>query len=355
LEGVTIMQVRSLQLVRIAFCLMFTAGASFAVACDGDNSDGNSEVNNSERGESGSSAQGGKKAPADSSKAGKGGASAPKPTGGTGGKASEEGGKGGDKAPMSNAGKGGSAAAGKGGSAAAGKAGNAAANGGKGGDGAGGKGGPSVADCDSCMKRHPQCQMAWEACENVPGIANKGKGAGTPRAELCKQVVACVREHQCMAGSSIVPCYCGGELVCLDPTMTMAPPTGACKDIIEKAAESTNLTELQANWPDVNYAVGAASVALGLCDAVFCGASCPGACPAGNNDPMCQPQGECGDTDVEVSTLPAVCSQAGGAGGMSGSGGSGGSGGAAAGTGGMGGSGGSSGMGGAAAGSGGKP
>jgi hypothetical protein len=78
----------------------------------------------------------------------------------------------------------------------------------------------------------------------------------------CGRVQACAETKHCTGQG----CYCGSALFC-------APPSGGCVDIIQSAAGSTNLIDINNASTDTSTSVGRAN-AIGNCSKSSCKTEC---------------------------------------------------------------------------------
>jgi hypothetical protein len=288
--------------------------------------------------------------------------SKPKSKGGTGGKAgsSGNGGGAGSSGSMSSGsgGMGGGGAGGMGGSGGM-DTGSGGMNGGSGGmdsgtggtnGGTGGMGGDlstyeSMA-CTNCEAATTlaNCADARMNCLQMAGMANAGPKAGDTKADLCLQLLTCVRRTGCvtksMGQTDMTDCYCGTGVDSNDCFSGAVTPTGPCKDDVEAAAESTKLSDINNNFFDPMFATGALfnrTMGLLSCDARGCPFECkictPAAGSGAQGDAMCHPASTGGGTG---GTSGGTGGTSGGTGGTSGGTGgtSGGTGGTSGGTGG---------------------
>jgi hypothetical protein len=115
--------------------------------------------------------------------------------------------------------------------------------------------------CDACLAM--QCVadgVPYPPCSAVTGVATDGPMAGTPRADLCKAVYACIERTKCHASGTASPCYCGtvSGAACLNP----GAANGVCKSQIEAGEESTDPSAIVTGFANVQLGAGAAIAAL---------------------------------------------------------------------------------------------
>jgi cysteine-rich repeat protein len=137
---------------------------------------------------------------------------------------------------------------------------------------------PNTASCDAKCQTVNACKTCEQAqcpalvtqCENATGNAAAGPATGTPRKQLCLELLDCVRTSKCAAGQ-VEDCFCGPGV---DPIACITGgATGVCKAKFEAAAETTNGVTVSERFADPNFAVGNA-VRLLQCDKEFCSATC---------------------------------------------------------------------------------
>ena len=133
-------------------------------------------------------------------------------------------------------------------------------------------GSPVQTDCDQCTSPTGTCAQRLSECYNMPGQVN-----GTPKSQLCRNVLDCMRTTGCATDSSTdspSDCFCGLDVdvgVCANTPLSQL--TGECRDLIAAAAEATNPLDVSIRMGDPTYAVGLAMRAL-QCQMRFC-QNCP--------------------------------------------------------------------------------
>jgi cysteine-rich repeat protein len=125
-----------------------------------------------------------------------------------------------------------------------------------------------------CIGLREYCSQPYGATEEEQAldVALEGGAATVARNLLCLDVIACVRETNCVEGASptLSNCYCG-----YDPeNPTCASPSGACKDEIEYAAESDDVGTVGARFAEHPYAIARASFLIDYCDIPYCHDQC---------------------------------------------------------------------------------
>jgi hypothetical protein len=145
------------------------------------------------------------------------------------------------------------------------------------GRGAGGAG--STRTCEECETA--RCSVPRSSCDNASEKVN-----GVLQSELCHQVLGCIRKSGCAAATgNVSDCICGegiGLTACANQTLEQA--TGACKDIIATASESTSLSVIATRFADPTCATGLA-FQLVQCNQSQCARACGfGASDATNED-----------------------------------------------------------------------
>lgn len=124
--------------------------------------------------------------------------------------------------------------------------------------------------CTACQTAQPICNARRIACENVTGDVH-----GVPKSELCRQVIDCIHDTNCVsAEGSVSDCICGQNVdVGECQTKQFSELAGACKDVIAAGLESTDVAEMAARFGDPDFAAGLATQAV-QCEQVFCAESC---------------------------------------------------------------------------------
>ena len=144
---------------------------------------------------------------------------------------------------------------------------------------------PLVDKCDLCEKvdhdGNANCRDATDACENLWGVTGAGSlRPGESKIALCHEALDCMHSSRCAklvdGTSTPTDCLCGYGV---DPNTcfnerTFADATGACKDILAAAAETTDMTALQFLFFDSTNACGAAEGVVEICDGVWCAKEC---------------------------------------------------------------------------------
>src|SRR5688572_800962 len=113
-----------------------------------------------------------------------------------------------------------------------------------------------------------------ERCFEAEGSGTLGPALGIPKAELCGDIVSCVRSSGCAAEAEgplleAEWCYSG------TPLLEWAPDkmNGKCKEQFLLGAETGEDADVQERWSDVNYAIGLAKQLVD-CSSEFFGALC---------------------------------------------------------------------------------
>jgi hypothetical protein len=125
---------------------------------------------------------------------------------------------------------------------------------------------PSPA-CLECQKR--ECWNLIDGCGSLSGNAADGPAAGTPRKQLCEQMLECARSTGCDWPVSI-GCYCGQTDIgaCL-----AGKGKGACRQAVEAAAETTESGTVFQRLKDKAYASGVVEPLL-TCETRGCSDDC---------------------------------------------------------------------------------
>jgi hypothetical protein len=121
------------------------------------------------------------------------------------------------------------------------------------------------AACMACESGTPCATMT--DCRAVQGNAPDG----TPRSQLCNEALDCIRDSACAAGSAPpIDCYCGnvGFSRCDN-----GQGNGACREVLERALESTHPAEIRNRIFETAYAGGFAARRIS-CDKTHCSAQC---------------------------------------------------------------------------------
>lgn len=132
--------------------------------------------------------------------------------------------------------------------------------------------GTSATECQACEQSNPTCAQRAMDCDTLTGEV-----AGVSKAQLCRDVISCVRSTHCVSDSatdSASDCFCGlnvdvGEC----STKQLSQLTGECKGVIAQAAEADSVLDITTRLGDPEYAVGRA-MRLILCDQRFCALTC---------------------------------------------------------------------------------
>jgi cysteine-rich repeat protein len=113
-----------------------------------------------------------------------------------------------------------------------------------------------------------------ERCFEAEGSGTLGPALGIPKAELCSDIVSCVRSSGCAQeaeGQQLEAEWCYSGI----PQAEWAPEkmNGECKEQFLLGAETGEDADVQERWSDVNYSIGLA-VQLLICESEFCAAQC---------------------------------------------------------------------------------
>jgi hypothetical protein len=130
--------------------------------------------------------------------------------------------------------------------------------------------------CDSCERR--ECGDYPTKCLGALGRAMEGARKDVPRAELCLDLLTCVRRTAC-ASHSARDCYCGAGVSEQDCAAGKA--SGPCKGQVEGGAESSDAKVVVARLFDPNFATGSALTLIEACDRSSCADDCKLASPLG--------------------------------------------------------------------------
>jgi hypothetical protein len=132
-------------------------------------------------------------------------------------------------------------------------------------------------------------------CDKLSGNAADGPKKGTPRAQLCKDLLACARRTGCYKDDSPSPCVCGeadgtwDACEAFGSSHTVQELKGPCRSEIIAAAESTEWDVIRVkltNITDVTYTNGSMPTAVNSaealldCGAVYCTDQCYAPCDA---------------------------------------------------------------------------
>jgi len=109
-------------------------------------------------------------------------------------------------------------------------------------------------------------------CFQLSGNAAAGSpAAGTPKANLCNEVLDCVRDSGCAAGGNgIIKCYCGTANV-TDCQNGLA--NGACKVELERGLETVTFGQISQRLKSPQFGGGIAMARVD-CEQQVCGAAC---------------------------------------------------------------------------------
>jgi cysteine-rich repeat protein len=147
--------------------------------------------------------------------------------------------------------------------------------------------------CDQCAIG--MCRAPVDACLELDGLAQAGRGKGQSRAVLCGRLRACIHRSGCNGSTAISGrptlsgqpgvfmenCYCGtAGAACLMPGLA----DGSCRAEIEAALETDQPTVLlqRVGGADSAYPVFAALADLLLCEKNSCASQCVAAPLCGN-------------------------------------------------------------------------
>ncbi len=127
------------------------------------------------------------------------------------------------------------------------------------------------ADCLAC-ENGPEACMDLVSCSTLSGNAAAGPALGTPKANLCNEVLDCVRDSGCASnGNSLIHCYCGTANSTDCQVATSA--NGACKTQIERGLETTTFAQISMRLKMLQYGGGFALSRID-CDQQACKAEC---------------------------------------------------------------------------------
>ena len=130
--------------------------------------------------------------------------------------------------------------------------------------------------CETCEHNSAYCADFLTGCYALDGNATEGAAQGVAKAELCSELMACIRKSKCAYVSppgtpahvdGLLGCYCGEDVTtneCLH-LLTKAP-NGPCKAEVEAAAETSSITLIQSRGLNSSYALGAAFSLIQFCD-----------------------------------------------------------------------------------------
>ncbi len=124
-------------------------------------------------------------------------------------------------------------------------------------------------NCESWPPTNPKNRI--DECFGATDIAAGGPKAGTPRAELCKEVVECHQEAGCLSKLQYgLKCYCGSVP---SKECVVDGGNGPCVKEWEAAAESTDPVTVGARFTNPSFALGRAG-ALAMCEVHKCENAC---------------------------------------------------------------------------------
>jgi hypothetical protein len=128
------------------------------------------------------------------------------------------------------------------------------------------------AACQTCEAGSASCAEFIDVggCAFVTGNADTGSpAAGTPRADLCREVLDCVRDTDC-AQVFAEDCYCGTA----SPSQCAAGNgNGACRRALERGLETTVPDTINARFTAAAFGGGFAMARV-QCDKAECTAAC---------------------------------------------------------------------------------
>ncbi|MEI9953445.1 MAG: hypothetical protein WDO74_31815 [Pseudomonadota bacterium] len=123
------------------------------------------------------------------------------------------------------------------------------------------------AACVSCENTPATC-AAYSSCDSVSGNA----ADGTPKSQLCKETLDCVRDSGCAADGKppLQYCYCGTANVA---DCAAGHANGPCKAALERSLEGKTLAPIAQRIGDPTFGGGLAMKRID-CDQVFCRKQC---------------------------------------------------------------------------------
>ena len=124
------------------------------------------------------------------------------------------------------------------------------------------------AACMTCLAGQPACATPSTDCNAITGNAAEGPAVGVARAELCRELLDCIYDSNCAAAGNTTSCLCGASADCA------ANPTGACREEVQRAGESTDFVTLGGRFGDEAFALGRASGRVDCGLAFNCAATC---------------------------------------------------------------------------------
>jgi hypothetical protein len=136
-----------------------------------------------------------------------------------------------------------------------------------------------AAPADPCLvceatSFEPACMVNFNLCVSLPGKAEEGPSAGSPRSDLCVGLYACVHATRCDAGGTLRDCFCGRNP---DDQVCLTNPTGACRSAFYAAAETTDNETVLARLHNRTLALGVGATLIEECEekpAPACGPAC---------------------------------------------------------------------------------
>lgn len=161
-----------------------------------------------------------------------------------------------------------------------------------------------VSSCEECEKHvcplfdvpnDPLTDSAYHDCYELPGTIMTGPAMGYTRAEVCRELVDCVRQEECSQtiGPSFVfrRCWCDTDWTFQDkarnpvvecsiepdfknPTDPTKFVPGKCATLFQDGAESAKLSDVISNFYASELPEGAANRLLAKCDARVCTEEC---------------------------------------------------------------------------------
>ena len=96
--------------------------------------------------------------------------------------------------------------------------------------------------CDCCVDLNNGGPLT---CADVDGDAEAGPKAGTPKAQLCNELYACVLRSRCGFSGALMDCYCGTGNTTDNTDSCKADPRGPCVAQMEAGMEAEGTT-----WSD---------------------------------------------------------------------------------------------------------
>ena len=115
------------------------------------------------------------------------------------------------------------------------------------------------ATCLAC-DNGSECVDFVDCMQLTTNAAAGSPAAGTPKAQLCNEVLDCVRDSGCAAhGDGIIKCYCGTANVA-DCQSGLA--NGACKAELERGLETTLFSQISLRLKSRNTAAASRWLAL---------------------------------------------------------------------------------------------